>query len=185
MEKFFTPEEKSYMHRLARNAVETYIKKGKTIKPENVPQNLDNELACFVTLKDRGMLRGCIGTLEPVDKLCNSIVEMSIAAATRDHRFPSVEERELDNLEYEISVLSKPEKITYTTKEDLFSQIKGRGLIIEKGFYRSTYLPQVWENVSGEEEFLSTLCVKAGIGRNEWEKLEKSGIEYYVYDTIK
>lgn len=185
MKGTFTSEERNYMQYLAKSAVESYVKSGKTIKPENIPQNLNIERACFVTITDNGKLRGCIGTLEPVDKLCNSIVEMAIAAASRDHRFSSVAENELKDLQYEISVLTKPEKINYTSKEDLFAQIKGKGLIIEKEYSRATYLPQVWENVRDENEFLSTLCMKAGLKRDEWEKLNKSGMEFFVYETVK
>jgi AmmeMemoRadiSam system protein A len=185
MNKTFPKEDRKFLENLAKNAVEKFIRTGKELYVEEVPESTKDMLACFVTIYKQGELRGCIGTLEPYDELYRSVIENAISAATRDTRFNSVEEEELDSLTFEISILTKPEKIDYITQEELFDKIRKKGVTLEKGFYRSTYLPQVWEHFTMEEDFLSSLCRKAGLNGNEWKKLNKSEIEYSVYDTVK
>jgi len=181
----FSEEDKKYLENLAREAVEAYIAKGKTIEIKNAPENLKEELACFVTIYKNGDLRGCIGTIQPQDQLYISVIENSISAATRDTRFSPVVKSELPELDYEISILTKPVEIYFSTEEELFGKIKGKGVIIEKDYYKSTYLPQVWEHFNKESEFLSSLCRKAGLSGNEWKKLTKSGIKFFIYETYK
>jgi AmmeMemoRadiSam system protein A len=185
MDKKFTEDEKKFLVKLARHSAETFVKTGKEIDSGEIPEKLKENLACFVTVYKNGELRGCIGTIEPYGTLYKSVIDNAIAAVSRDTRFEPVEEYELQELDYEVSVLTKPEKIYFTSREELFNKIRGKGVTIEKGYFRSTYLPQVWEHFKKEEDFLSSLCRKAGMSGNEWEKFNKSGIEFSVYDTIK
>jgi AmmeMemoRadiSam system protein A len=135
-----------------------------------------------VTIYSSGELRGCIGTIEPVDTLYNSIVENAISAATRDYRFSPVREKELSNLNYEISVLSPPVLFEPESSEELFRGINGKGLIIKKDFRSAVYLPQVWEHFSEENDFLKSLCQKAGLHPDEWKHFK--GMKFYVFNLI-
>jgi AmmeMemoRadiSam system protein B/AmmeMemoRadiSam system protein A len=181
----FSDSDKKYLEKLSRGAVETYIKTGKAPEVREVPKNLRENLACFVTIYNKGDLRGCIGTIQPYDELYKSVIENAISAATRDARFNPIDRSELHELDYEVSILTRPKDVEFSTKEDLFRGIKGKGVILEKGNFRSTYLPQVWEHFSDEAEFLSSLCRKAGLSGNDWKILNKSGIRYQVYDIYK
>ena len=185
MNNTFTTEEKDFLIKLAKDSVDTFIRTGKVVSINDVPENLKAQLACFVTIYRKGELRGCIGTIEPYDMLYKSVIENAISSATRDMRFDSVKEDELKNLTYEVSVLTRPQEIRFSSKDELFEKIKGKGVTIEKGYFRSTYLPQVWEHFSDEADFLSSLCRKAGLSGNEWKKLDKSGIRFSVYNTYQ
>jgi hypothetical protein len=143
--------------------------------------SLKKWLACFVTLNDEKDLRGCIGTIEPVDKLYESIIDNAISAAMRDPRFSPVTKDELAGLKYEVSVLSQPRDIFFSTKDELFEKIKDRGVIISKSGQRAVYLPQVWEHFTSPESFLTSLCRKAGLGSGEWKE---KGMKFLVFEKI-
>jgi MEMO1 family protein len=177
----FTKEERKLMEKIAKQAVETYILEDKKIKYENVPESFKKRLACFVTLTDEADLRGCIGTIEPVDKLYQSIIDNAISAATRDPRFPPVTKKELKGLSYEVSVLSEPVEIYFSTQEELFEKIKDKGVIISKSGSRAVYLPQVWEHFTNPESFLSSLCRKAGLSSGEWKE---KGMRFFMFEKI-
>ena len=179
--KYFSNDDREFMEHLAKEAVEEYIKNGKRVRAENITDNLNKELACFVTIKTEDELRGCIGTIEPVDKLYRSVIDNAISAATRDHRFLPVKEEELQNLNYEVSVLSKPAEIFFSKEKELFEKIRNKGLIISKYASKAVYLPQVWESFRKEEEFLSSLCRKAGLGSREWKE---KGMKFFVFETL-
>jgi MEMO1 family protein len=184
-ENKFSHDDREYLENLAKTAVENYVKEGKTISVKEAPENLKEKLACFVTIYKKGDLRGCIGTILPVDKLYKSVIDNAISAATRDSRFNPVTSDELEYLNYEISILSSPKEIYYNSEEDLFKKINGKGVILEKGFYKATYLPQVWEHFKTESEFLSSLCRKAGLNGNEWDNFKDSKIRISVYETYE
>jgi AmmeMemoRadiSam system protein A len=185
MNKTFSEEDRKFLIKLAKDSVESFVKTGKKINANDVSESLKENLACFVTIYKDGELRGCIGTIEPYDILSKSVIENAISAASRDMRFNPIEEDELKDLTYEVSILTCPEKIEFSSKEELFEKIRGKGMTIEKGYYRSTYLPQVWEHFVSEADFLTSLCRKAGLSGSEWKNLEKSGIRFSVYDTYK
>jgi uncharacterized protein (TIGR00296 family) len=115
-------------------------------------------------------LRGCIGIPLPVMPLKDAIIE-GAKSATRDPRFPPLEERELDNIIIEVTILTKPELIEIEDPKDYPSKIKiGRdGLIVEQGFYKGLLLPQVpVEQRWDKEAFLSHTCMKAGLNPDAW-----------------
>lgn len=181
-ELYFTEAEKADMIKTAKKTTEMYVKTGVINKGEYHSKKLDRRLACFVTIKDGDELRGCIGTIEPVDTLYNSIIENSISAATRDPRFKPIKERELVNLKYEVSVLSVPELIKPESVDSLFSAIKGKGVIINKDMRRGVYLPQVWEHFKSEGDFLSSLCQKAGLFKEEWK--DYKAMKFSVFELV-
>ena len=165
-------EDGKYLLKIAKEAIETYVCENRKIDvPSDCPDYLKEELGVFVTLNKNHYLRGCIGYPEPVFPLINATIDSAISAATRDPRFPEVDENELGDLEYEITVLTKPVLIEVSEPmEYLDNIIIGKdGLIVEKGFYRGLLLPQVApENNMDKVEFLSHTCMKAGLSPNAW-----------------
>lgn len=128
------------------------------------------ERACFVTLTQMGELRGCIGTIIPYQPLLQDVKKNAVQAATRDPRFSPLKKSELADIKLELSVLSPIEAMTFKDEADALSQLQIGidGLVLEWHGYRSTFLPQVWENVRNEREFLSLLKRKAGLPLNFW-----------------
>lgn len=165
-------EDGKFLVELAREAIKTYLKDEKIIEvPVDTPKLLRESMGVFVTIHRKGQLRGCIGYPEPVKPLVNALIEISVSSATADPRFPPLSLDELDEVELEVSVLTKPELIEVKTPKGYLNQIKigEDGLIVEKGVYRGLLLPQVavewcWD----VEEFLANTCMKAGLSPDCW-----------------
>lgn len=138
----------------------------------------------FVTLHLNGQLRGCIGNIEPIYPLYEAVMRNAHESAFGDPRFPPLEREEFEDLDIEISVLTVPEKIKYDSADDLLEKLHpGKdGIVIEKGMYKSTYLPQVWDDIKDKATFLSSLCMKAGLGPDEWTSGE---CDIYSYEVEK
>jgi len=184
-----TLEEGKFLVSLARKTVETYLKTGRRLKiPENVPPKLMEKCGVFVTINKlkngKRELRGCIGYPYPTHPLIEAVMDSAISSATRDPRFPPLNENELEKVIFEVSVLTPPEIIKVKKPMEYPSKIKiGRdGLIVESGFYKGLLLPQVpiewkWD----EEEFLCQCCLKAGLPPDCW-LLEETKI--YRFEAI-
>ena len=171
----FSNQEQYYMIQLARRAIENYFvtnEKLKINRDELLSKNLEKISSCFVTLHLDGKLRGCIGHTEPDEELYKDIIKNAVSAAFFDPRFLPLTESEYKQTELEISVLSMPQKLEYTDCKDLLSKLRPSidGIIIKQGDYKSTYLPQVWKELSDGEDFLSSLCKKAGLASNAWQQ---------------
>jgi len=167
-----TKEDRRTLLRLARSAILAELTKGAKIEyPASVSQALKEKRGCFVTLHKTGNLRGCIGTIEPTKPLVTGIEENALNAAFKDPRFPPLKEDELPEIDLEISVLTKPQELHFQDGEDLKKQLKPgvHGVILSSGGQRSTFLPQVWEQLPDIEIFLEHLCQKGGMGRNCWQ----------------
>jgi len=155
----------------ARDIVESYVK-NKKIRSSDLGEFFNQELGVFVTIHtypDHD-LRGCIGIPQPIMSLKNAIIE-SAESATRDPRFPPLDESELNNIIIEVTILTKPELIKVSRPKEYPSHIEiGRdGLIVEQSFYKGLLLPQVpVEQGWGKEEFLSHTCMKAGLLSDAW-----------------
>lgn len=166
-EKGVTPQEKEELLKIARSTVENYVQTGKV--PEFSPASpaLKRPLGAFVTLKENGQLRGCIGRFDPSGPLYLMIQQMAIAAASEDPRFNPVSTDELGKLEYEISVLSPLRKIA--TADEI--ELGKHGVQVSKNFHQGVFLPQVaTETGWSKEEFLEELCSqKAGLPRDCWK----------------
>lgn len=136
--------------------------------------------ACFVTLTKRGQLRGCIGHLVAQAPLYRSVIENAQHAAIRDPRFLPVSPREVDELIIEISVLTEPAPLAFSSPEDLLAKLQPHrdGVILQLGARRATYLPQVWEQLPDKIEFLNSLAEKAGARRDDWRR---EGAAVFVY----
>jgi len=174
-------EDGEFLVKLARRAVEEYLYTFiKTKVPPDTPDKLLERMGVFVTIEKiqrdvmglpRRVLRGCIGFPEPIMPLAKATIEAAIAAATEDPRFEPLLQEELKNIVFEVSVLSPPEPVEYSTPEELLEKIVvGRdGVIVEKGLLKGLLLPQVpVEYEWGVEEYLSNACVKAGLPPNAW-----------------
>jgi len=158
-------EEKKQLLDVARNTIETYVKTGKTPQFNFESPRLSEKRGVFVTLHKDGSLRGCIGYIEAVKPLGEAVVEMAVNSSTRDYRFSPVVESELPKLEIEISVLSIPEKIN--SKDEIV--VGKHGVILEKGFNKGVFLPQVApEQGWSVEDTLENLCYKAGLPGDAW-----------------
>jgi uncharacterized protein len=163
---------KKDLPKLARLSIENFLKDKETKYEES-----DEKKGVFVTLTKKGELRGCIGTLE-AEEINKAVVEKAIAAAFYDNRFEPVTEEELKDIKIEVSLLSVPEKCEF---EDIK---KGDGVIITYGYNKATFLPQVWKELKTKEEFLSHLCMKAGLPSGFY-KTGKLKFEKYNAEKIK
>ena len=134
----------------------------------------------FVTLKTKGQLRGCMGCLTPSETILQGIQRNAINAAFNDPRFPALTSIELDQAEIDISILTTPQELEYSGGNDLLEKLRPNidGVIINKGLARSTFLPQVWDQLPKPEDFLAHLCKKAGLSPDEWTKGEL-GVSIY------
>jgi len=165
----------------ARKAVTEFLSNGNRMKLESdLEEKFSFNSGVFVTLNNPGGLRGCIGFPMPEKKLSHAIIEGAIAAATEDPRFPSVKTNELNDIVFEVTVLTPPVKIDVSDPTEYLEKIKvGRdGLIIRHSFSSGLLLPQVpVEYGWNVEEFLQHTCEKAGLSRDTWKnesvKIEK------------
>ena len=131
---------------------------------------LQRKRGTFVTLKEHGELRGCIGSLAAMESIVEGVRRNALHAAFDDSRFRPVEKNELAAIEVEISILTEPEPLAYANGEDLLRALQvGRdGVILRKGVRGATFLPQVWEQLPEPADFLRHLCSKAGLPPDAW-----------------
>ena len=126
--------------------------------------------ASFVTLTRQGELRGCIGTLEAHRPLGLDVRENAVAAAFRDPRFMPLTRVEFDEIRVEVSVLSPSEILVVASEEHALAILRPNvdGVVFEYRHYRSTFLPQVWEQLPEPAEFMAHLKRKAGLPMDFW-----------------
>ena len=172
MTKKLTPEEGQLLLKTARQAIDHNLR-GEIDPPLNLgeyPSNLAERGACFVTLTLNGVLRGCIGSIEITQPLIKDVQDRAIGAAFHDPRFPGIKLEELPDLQIEVSRLTRPEKLKYSTPEDLVNKLRPGidGVILRQNFRRATFLPQVWEQLPDPDQFLGRLCVKMGLSTGAW-----------------
>ena len=136
----------------------------------------------FVTLKIKGQLRGCIGNLTSTETVWDGIKRNAISAAFHDPRFSPLTAKELDQTEIEVSILTEPRPLQYRNGHDLTRKLRANvdGVIIRRGHASATFLPQVWEQLPQPEEFLSHLCMKAGLASDAWKDPEVEVLTYQV-----
>ncbi|MEW6668943.1 MAG: AmmeMemoRadiSam system protein A [Thermodesulfobacteriota bacterium] len=134
----------------------------------------------FVTLTMDGNLRGCIGHIIPQESLVEGVRVNAVNAAFRDPRFRPLSRQEWGRTKIEVSVLTEPKSLPYTDGEDLLRKLRPGvdGVILKKGYNQATFLPQVWEQLPDKKEFLTHLCLKAGLDGHAWKK-EKLEVSVY------
>jgi hypothetical protein len=187
---YLSLDEGKFLVELARKTAEEYLKTGKRIKvPEGTTKKLLQPCGIFVTINSirhgEKELRGCIGLPYPTTPLAQAVIEASISSATQDPRFNTLSISELENVVFEVSVLTPPEIVEVKKQTEYPSKIKvgEDGLIVEKGFFKGLLLPQVpvewrWD----EEEFLCQCCLKAGLPPDCW--LMKETIIYKFHAEV-
>ena len=145
-------------------------------------KSFQSHCGTFVTLKLKGNLRGCIGNLTSAETIWDGIIRNAVNAAFHDPRFSPLTEKELDQTEIEVSILSEPCPLEYRNGEELTQKLRVNvdGVIIRKGHASATFLPQVWQQLPQPEEFLSHLCMKAGLPANAWKDPELEVLTYQV-----
>lgn len=150
---------------IARKTIEDFFKTGKlSIKGD---KRFQDKRGVFVTIHSypNNELRGCVGFPSAKYPLCEAVQRAVVEAAFHDSRFPPVSKEELDNLVFEVSVLDTPQFLNGLSPEEKFRKIeKGKdGLILEHGWRKGLFLPQVWDDIHDKKEFLEALCWKAGL----------------------
>ncbi len=163
--------------RLAKAALENYVREGEIIKiPDWPPEELKNKRAgVFVSIKKNGRLRGCIGTIAPVRaNIAEEIIDNAVSAGTKDPRFDPVAPAELSRLEYSVDVLGEPEKIESMDELD----VKIYGVIVTSGYKRGLLLPDL-EGVETPEEQVEIALQKAGIRPYEEYAMERFKVERF------
>jgi uncharacterized protein (TIGR00296 family) len=156
--------------KLARKALTEYVEKRTLIKPEELSPIFDEKQGVFVTLHEDGDLRGCIGYPMPIMPLGKAIVDSAINAGTGDPRFPPIKSKELVRIEFEVTILTKPEPYDAPkSKLPELVKIGIDGLIVYKGVFSGLLLPQVAPEWGFDPiTFLSQVCLKAGLPADAW-----------------
>lgn len=170
---------------LAREAIRLRLLDGRDLRPtrEQFPEDkFWQDQGVFVTLTERGELRGCIGTILPVSPLVEAVAANARAAAFEDPRFEPVDETEFADLHIEISLLSVPERLDFTGRPDLESRLAAShpGVILQLGARQATFLPQVWDELPDASDFLEALCHKAGLPTDSLRRPELVVFTYTV-----
>lgn len=154
---------------IARAAISTALGQPRAA-PEDAPW-LQEPGACFVTLTRQRQLRGCIGSLEARRSLLADVKSNAVAAALHDTRFAPLTLAELAATRLEVSVLSPMQPLHFDSQAQALAQLRpGRdGVVFEYGRYRSTFLPQVWEQLPDVYQFMAHLKQKAGLPPDFWD----------------
>ncbi len=163
---------------LAKNTIEEYIQNRGIYQPKDaeLTEEMKNGRAgVFVSIHKNGDLRGCIGTIEPVQRsIAKEIISNALAASTRDPRFPPVQKQELANLEINVDVLGEAEPVSSYAELDP----ERYGVIVEKGCRRGLLLPDL-EGVDTVEDQVQIARHKAGIRDRE------EGVRMYRFEVIR
>jgi uncharacterized protein len=179
-----SPEERNSLLRLARRSIDLVIN-GRSL-PRLILSDFSAPLreqgASFVTLTERGELRGCIGALEAYQPLVQDVCEHAVAAATEDYRFSPVQPFEFSRLKIEISRLTPLEPLKYNSPDELLTLLHPMedGVVLKDMGKRATFLPQVWEKLPDPSTFLSHLCQKMGAPADFWRS---KPIQVFTYQV--
>jgi AmmeMemoRadiSam system protein A len=161
--------------RLAKRTVESYIKRGKVTPPKRLTAEMKPKAGVFVSIHKGGELRGCIGTIEPQRKnIAEEIIANAIASASRDPRFYHITTDELDELEYSVDILTKPEPVRSRKQLDA----RRYGVIVEAGGRKGLLLPDL-EGVDSVDYQIDICRQKAGIAPEEPVKLYRFEVKRY------
>lgn len=169
--------------RVARESIAHGLEYGHplTVDPFQFSEPLQTARATFVTLKQGGELRGCVGALEPSRSLVQDVAQNAYAAAFRDPRFPALTMEDASELHIHIAVLSTAQALEAQDEADLIRQLRPGvdGLILEEEHHRSTFLPAVWAQIADPATFVRELKQKAGLAPDYWSDT----VRIYRYTT--
>jgi AmmeMemoRadiSam system protein A len=177
MAELLTKKEQKELLEIARETIIAFVTTGKVPAFETASKGLQAENGCFVTIKQHGQLRGCIGNFVSDQPLYRQVQEMAVSAATRDPRFYPMKQQDLAEFELDISVLS-PLKLAESADE---VQVGTHGIYIVKGSSRGVLLPQVaTEHGWDRDTFLKHTCLKAGLPEKAWQK----DCQIYIFSAL-
>jgi AmmeMemoRadiSam system protein A len=179
--KKLTREQGALLLRIIRIAI------GRELGVDVVLPNADDSAfdeACgtFVTLKLNNHLRGCIGNIEPVKPIRQSVLDNAVSAAFHDHRFGPLTRQEFDEVEISLSVLGTAQPLLQRDAQDRCNALcpDRDGVILRCRGHSATFLPQVWKQLPDPRQFLLNLCLKAGLEQNCWEREDTEILVYQV-----
>ena len=176
-DEYLNKEEKKKLMEIAKLSVTEAVTGKRQFYPNVTEEKLKENCGAFVTLNERGQLRGCIGYIQAVKPLYETVKDVAKSAAVNDYRFSPVTQDELDKLELEISVLTPLKRI----KDINEIEVGRHGLYMKKGFNSGLLLPQVATEYNWDKEtFLKETCRKAGLPSDAWE--DKS-TEIYTFSA--
>ena len=171
---------------IARQSLELYVRQQTQYHPDlaALPARVGEPGASFVTLTNRGRLRGCIGSTEAHAALAEDVARNAVAAATRDPRFMPVRAAELPHIRLEVTILTPPCAFSYTDYPDLIARLRPNldGVMLVWGRRRGLLLPQVWQRIPTPAEFLEAICYKAGIPEAELQR-QPTTITVYTFQV--
>lgn len=166
MSDLLTKKEQKELLKIARDTIIDYVTNRTIPTVVSTSPGLGLHSGCFVTVKQKGELRGCIGNFVSDQPLYQLVQEMAVSAATRDPRFYPMKVDDLAGFDINISVLSPLAKIA--SVEEI--KVGKHGIYIVKGSYRGVLLPQVATEYGWtREQFLQHTCVKAGLPQDAWQ----------------
>lgn len=169
-----TSDQRAELLAIARRAIRERVRGLRSTGGPSRDLALEAVGAAFVTIHQRGQLRGCIGYVDPVKPLTEVVAHCAAAAATGDPRFPPVSPEELTSLEIEVSVLSPLRRIADPSEVEVGTH----GLYISQSGRHGLLLPQVASELRWDREtFLRQTCVKAGLPGDAW----KHGAEIQIF----
>jgi AmmeMemoRadiSam system protein A len=162
---------------LAKDTIENYVRHGKTIQPpEELTPEMEKRAGAFVSIHKHGMLRGCIGTIEPTQaNMAQEVIQNAISAAIHDPRFPPIVPEELADLDIKVDVLGEPEPVESMEELDP----RRYGVIVESGRKRGLLLPDL-EGVDTVEQQVEIAQRKAWIGPGEPVQLYRFEVVRYT-----
>ncbi len=159
-------EDRRLLLQLAREAIESLVK-AQTMPAPGQADVFAQVAGAFVTIHKRGQLRGCIGHVEPDERLGSVVTRCAVAAASADPRFTPVAPDELPDLHIELSILGPLEPIAQLSE----IEIGRHGLVVEQGWDRGLLLPQVAVEWNWDRQtFAAETCRKAGLSPQAWTK---------------
>jgi AmmeMemoRadiSam system protein A/AmmeMemoRadiSam system protein B len=159
-------DQKQELVQLASQAIESYVIEGVMPDFQSDDPKLNRKAGVFVTIRNKGMLRGCIGHMSAERPLGKAVQEMAIAAATSDPRFPPLTKQEIEQITTKIAILSPMKRINHQEVE-----VGKHGLLISHGGRRGVLLPEVASDRNWDKEtFLENLCRKAGLPADTWRQ---------------
>ncbi len=174
-------KDKDLLKKLARAAIEYRLKHMKDPTPSDlnieITPAMKEKMGAFVTLKKRGVLRGCIGEIFPTRPLYKAVTAQAVNSAFRDPRFPPLSADELDDVHIEISALTQPKPVS-SYNEIIIGK---HGIVLEKYGRSAVFLPQVAPEQGWDlEQTLTHLSLKAGLPPDAW----REDANFLVFEAI-
>lgn len=168
------PRDQDILLDIARDSIVFGIEHGCEVRIDaaHYPESVRAARATFVTLRHRGELQGCVGTLRAVRPLACDVAHNSFQAAFGDERFAPLVAEQLPELDIHVSILSALERMPVRSQDELLAQLRPGvdGLLLQDGALRATFLPSMWRQINDARQFLALLRQKAGMPRDHWSQ---------------